>query len=52
MRVWVPEDQDRLMKDRRRETKGNPATRIAHHNVTHNVYYVKSNAMLDISIST
>lgn len=40
------------MEERSLEAKGNPAIRIAYYLITHNVYYVKSNATLDISIST
>lgn len=45
MRVKLPEDQDRLVQQRSLETGGNPAMRIAYHNVTHNVYYVKQSMM-------
>ncbi len=45
MRVRLPEDQDRLVQQRSLETGGNPAMRIAYHNVTHNVYYVKQSMM-------
>ena len=50
MRVKLPEDQDRLVQQRSLETGGNPAMRIAYHNVTHNVYYVKLCMMPDVLI--